>query len=117
MSDMATTGGVPPRADLEQAVEVLRLLADPTRLAILAALDGAELPVRELANLVERPFPAVSQHLAKLRAGRLVASRRDGTTILYSQPDPHIAALVTNTLHHTEHLLYERPPHHGLTAH
>ena len=98
--------------ELDRAAEVLRLLADRTRLEILALLDGTELSVSELAAAVGRPLPAVSQHLAKLRAGRLVSVRRDGVSMRYSQPDEHVAALVTNVLHHAEHLLYEVPPHH-----
>ena len=102
----------PPQPDLNQAVEVLRLLADPTRLSILTMLDGVELSVGDIADQLQRPVPAVSQHLAKLRTGRLVTTRRAGTSVYYSQPDEHIAALVTNVLHHTEHVLYARPPHH-----
>ena len=102
----------PPQPDLNQTVEVLRLLADPTRLSILTMLDGVELSVGDIADQLQRPVPAVSQHLAKLRTGRLVTTRRAGTSVYYSQPDEHIAALVTNVLHHTEHVLYARPPHH-----
>jgi DNA-binding transcriptional ArsR family regulator len=103
---------VPARAELDHAVEVLRLLADRTRLAILTMLDGTEMSVTEIAETLGRPSASVSQHLAKLRSGRLVSTRRDGTTIYYSQPDEHVAALVANVLHHTEHTLYEVPPHH-----
>nr|WP_232014284.1 metalloregulator ArsR/SmtB family transcription factor [Cellulomonas fimi] len=102
----------PPDEDLDHAVEVLRLLADRTRLAILAMLDGTEMPVNAIAEALGRPAPAVSQHLARLRAGRLVTSRRDGTTVFYGQPDEHVAALVANVLQHTEHALYDVPPHH-----
>lgn len=102
----------PTQADLDHSVEVLRLLADRTRLAILALLGGTELSVTAIAERLGRPIPAVSQHLAKLRTGNLVVARREGTSIYYSQPDEHVAALVTNVLHHTEHVLYDRPPHH-----
>ena len=101
------------RADeVARAVEVLRLLADPTRLRILVLLQGAELRVGDLAAELDRPVPAVSQHLAKLRAAGLVVARREGTSVRYSQPDEHVAALVTNVLQHAEHLLYANPPHH-----
>lgn len=112
----ATEHTTPPDADLDHAVEVLRLLADRTRLAILAMLDGTEMSVTAIAEALDRPVPGVSQHLAKLRAGHLVTARRDGTTIHYSQPDQHLAALVTNVLHHTEHRLYNSPPHHRRPA-
>lgn len=104
---------VRPDAELDHAVDVLRLLADRTRLAILAMLEGTEMSVSAIAAALDRPGPAVSQHLAKLRAGHLVTSRREGTTVYYGQPDEHVAALVTNVLQHTEHALYDTPPHHG----
>lgn len=107
-----TPARVPPDPDLDHAVEVLRLLADRTRLAILAMLDGTQMSVSAIAEALSRPAPAVSQHLARLRAGRLVTTRREGTTVFYGQPDEHIAALVTGILHHTEHALYDQPPHH-----
>ncbi|HML50898.1 MAG TPA: metalloregulator ArsR/SmtB family transcription factor [Propionicimonas sp.] len=102
----------PSPDELDHAVEVLRLLADHTRLAILALLHGRELSVTAIAEHLGRPVPGISQHLAKLRTGNLVTSRRDGTTVYYTQPDEHVAALVLNVLQHTEHHLYDRPPHH-----
>jgi DNA-binding transcriptional ArsR family regulator len=99
--------------EVRVAVEVLKLLADPTRLAILAMLDGAELPVGAIAEALARPVPAVSQHLAKLRAQSLVVARREGSSVHYSQPDEHVARLVTNALQHAEHLLHDEPPHHA----
>lgn len=100
------------RPELEQAADVLRLLADPTRLAILQLLGDGELSVSDIAEALGRPLPVVSQHLAKLRTGHLVTSRREGRTIFYSQSTDHVGALVTNVLHHTEHMLYPEPPHH-----
>ena len=104
---------LPPDEDLDHAVDVLRLLADRTRLAILVVLDDREMSVGALAEVLGRPATAVSQHLAKLRAGRLVTSRRDGTTVHYSQRDAHVRALVANVVQHTEHTLYAVPPHHA----
>lgn len=93
-------------------MDVPRLLADHTRLAILALLKGTEMSITTLAETLERPTPAISQHLAKLRAGHLVATRREGTTVFYAQASELVAALVTNVLHHTEHSLYPLPLHH-----
>ena len=101
-----------PDADLDAAVEVLRLLADRTRLAILSALQGQEMSVGAIADHLGRPVPAVSQHLAKLRSGRLVHTRRDGVTVYYSHANEHVGALVRNVLQQAEHLSYDSPPHH-----
>ena len=99
-------------AEVIAATGVLKLLADPTRLAMLAMLDRRELTVSAIAAALERPVPAVSQHLAKLRAHGLVVARRAGSSVHYSQPDEHVARLVTNALQHAEHLLHDSPPHH-----
>ncbi|MBM9469110.1 winged helix-turn-helix transcriptional regulator [Nakamurella sp. YIM 132084] len=58
------------------AVEVFRMLADPTRVQLLWSLIDRELPVNELAAQLNRLGPAVWQHLAKLRMARLVSTRR-----------------------------------------
>ncbi|MBO1770106.1 metalloregulator ArsR/SmtB family transcription factor [Agrococcus sp. TF02-05] len=103
----------PSTEEVTAAAAVLKLLADPTRLAVLAMLEREELSVGTIAERLDRPLPAVSQHLAKLRAHGLVVARRDGSSVRYSQPDAHVARLVTNALHHAEHLLHETPPHHA----
>jgi DNA-binding transcriptional ArsR family regulator len=60
------------------------LLAGETRLKILHLLDSAgELCVCDLATILEMTPAAVSQHLSRLRSGRMVSSRRDGMTIYY----------------------------------
>ncbi|MFI2753998.1 ArsR/SmtB family transcription factor [Cellulomonas sp. P22] len=100
-------------ADLDMAVEMLRLLADHTRLAILDLLRDGELSVGTIANQLGRPVPGVSQHLAKLRTGRLVHTRRDGVTVYYRQANEHVDALVRNVLQQAEHLRFENPPHHA----
>lgn len=59
--------------------EAHRMLADPTRLRILWALFAGEQSVGGLAELVGVTPLIVSQHLAKLRLGRVVTTRRERT--------------------------------------
>jgi DNA-binding transcriptional ArsR family regulator len=87
------------------AVETFKLLGDVTRLKILWALLHSEHSVGELAAHVEAHPPAVSQHLAKLRAARLVRVRRDGNRIFYAAENAHVRHLVEEALSHTEHLV------------
>ena len=98
------------------AVEVFRMLADPTRVQLLWVLIGRELAVNELAALVGKPGPAVSQHLAKLRLGRLVHTRREGASVFYRIANEHIARLVTDAVHNAEHATTETPAHHGAVS-
>jgi DNA-binding transcriptional ArsR family regulator len=64
-------------------VEIQQVLCEPARLGIVAALDGAELTVGELAALIGRRVPATSQHLRLLRDLELVEGERLGTTVRY----------------------------------
>ncbi|GAA0716520.1 hypothetical protein GCM10010199_18190 [Dactylosporangium roseum] len=75
-------------------MDVLRALAEPTRLRLVWALAAREHSVGELAELVDAHVAAVSQHLAKLREAGMVASRRDGTRIFYRAATPHLADLL-----------------------
>lgn len=101
---------------VEQAVEVFRLLADETRVRLLCLLLDAELTVGELAERLGRPAPGVSQHLARLRRGRIVATRRDGTRVHYSIADDHAAQMVIDALRHAEHGQTVSPRHHQFDA-
>jgi DNA-binding transcriptional ArsR family regulator len=63
---------------------VLKALAEPRRREILRVVWSEELPATEIASRFEEVTrSAISQHLAVLRAARLVNERRDGTRRLY----------------------------------
>ncbi len=94
------------------AVEVLRILADPTRLQLAGLLLEEEKSVSDLADELGRPASGVSQHLAKMRMARLVTTRRQGTSILYRVENDHVRQLVIDTIGHVEHLLDDVPAHH-----
>jgi DNA-binding transcriptional ArsR family regulator len=59
-------------------------LADPTRRAILAALQDGALPVGALADDLPVSRPAVSQHLRVLSDAGLVSVTSQGTKRLYA---------------------------------
>lgn len=77
-----------------EAAELLKLLANDQRLIILCRLSDAELSVSELGEHVSLAQSALSQHLAKLRAQGLVATRRDGQNIYYRLASPVAQKLV-----------------------
>ena len=62
---------------------VFRALADPSRRAIFERLAKSELPVKALTARFDISQPAVSQHLAALRAAGLVIERREGRHVFY----------------------------------
>lgn len=59
---------------------VLKLMADPTRLRILALLDADELSVGELSRSLGMAQSRVSNHLRLLREANLLVERHSGTS-------------------------------------
>jgi DNA-binding transcriptional ArsR family regulator len=58
-------------------------LADPSRRAIFVSLTRGEAAVKDLTARFDISQPAVSQHLAHLKAAGLVKARRDGRLVHY----------------------------------
>ncbi|WP_332688109.1 ArsR/SmtB family transcription factor [Devosia sp.] len=59
-------------------VDIFKVLADPTRRAMLERLATAEMTATELREGFAISQPAMSQHLAVLRGAGLVSERREG---------------------------------------
>lgn len=67
-------------------VDQLSVLSDATRVRMLSVLEGRELTVSELCDVIQLPQSTVSRHLKTLLDGDWVTSRRDGTRRLYTLP-------------------------------
>lgn len=78
--------------DLNAWSDCLKVLADPTRVRLLALLEREELTVAELATITHLAQPRVSTHLAKLRDAALVVDRRAGVSAYYRFNDAMDAA-------------------------
>lgn len=85
-----------PRAD--EAAELLAAMANPKRLLILCNLLDEELSVNELVARVDLAQSPLSQHLSKLRAMKLVTTRREGQMVLYRLASDGVARVLA-TLH------------------
>ena len=77
-----------------EAAQLLKLLANDQRLTVLCRLSGGEMSVTQLGQHVNLTQTALSQHLAKLRAEGLVATRREAQTIYYRLSDPIAERLI-----------------------
>jgi ubiquinone/menaquinone biosynthesis C-methylase UbiE/DNA-binding transcriptional ArsR family regulator len=64
-------------------VKILRVVADPNRLRILLLLEGEELSVAELQEILTTGQSTISTHLAQLKQAGLVEDRRTGKYSLY----------------------------------
>ena len=83
--------------------EIFKILGDPTRMRIVAALRIKELCVGDIAALMEISLSGVSHQLRLLKKSRIVKTRRDGKMMYYSLDDDHIEALIDIALNHLNH--------------
>ncbi len=84
--------------NIDQAVDLLKSLANDRRLLIMCHLTEGSKTVGELERLVGLSQSAISQHLAVLRMRRLVRTERVGMHIYYEIDSPE-AKEVLKTLH------------------
>ncbi|AIQ27326.1 MULTISPECIES: ArsR/SmtB family transcription factor [Paenibacillus] len=82
-------------SDIQQfKTEFFKALAHPMRIRILELLSEGEKNVNELQAILGSEGSAVSQQLAVLRAKNVVASVKEGTTVIYALRDPLIKDLL-----------------------
>src|SRR5579875_51569 len=84
------------RDDLRTALTArfFQVLADPTRLRIIALLLEREHNVSALVNALGAPQGRVSSHLACLKWCGFVQQRREGRYIYYAITDPRVRELM-----------------------
>ena len=71
--------------------ETLAVLGHPCRLRIIEEIGGGEHDVATLAQLLGISHSGTSQHLAHLRARRLVTERRQGRQVFYTLSNPALS--------------------------
>ena len=90
----ARTKSLNKRKGIAASGHLLKSLGNEKRLAILYLLQEAEHSVLDIAAVLRLRQPTVSQQLARLRADRLVKTRRDGQTVYYSLACEKTSALL-----------------------
>jgi ArsR family transcriptional regulator, zinc-responsive transcriptional repressor len=102
---METATRVPDQ--LAGAVELLKALASPVRLAAVVELGRGPRCVHELQTALadggrEVSQPRLSQHLRVLRQAGLVTTTRRGAEITYRLADAHVGHIVNDTIRHAQ---------------
>lgn len=100
-----------PPADgpLDEAMErsvaqTSQAFATPSRVRILVRLWQSPATVTILATDTGLEQSSVSHQLRILRDLRLVQTRRDGRSVVYSLHDDHVAIMLNEAIYHVEHL-------------
>ncbi len=98
----ASPPGGPPLsvAEAQRMGEFFAVLADPTRLRLIALLEKEEHCVCDLAAHLATTESAVSHQLRALRAARLVTYRKEGRQVFYQLHDHHVLGLYRNVREH-----------------
>jgi len=84
----------PFQTKAEEVAATLTAMANPKRLMVLCTLLEGETSAGDLAEVVQLSPAALSQHLGKMKALRLVSTRRDGQTIYYSLASAEVKAVL-----------------------
>jgi ArsR family transcriptional regulator, zinc-responsive transcriptional repressor len=92
---------------LAGAVDLLKALASPIRLATVVELCEGSRCVHELQESLETAGravsqPLLSQHLKVLREAGLVTTTRRGTEITYQLADAHVGHIVNDAIRHSQ---------------
>jgi DNA-binding transcriptional ArsR family regulator len=94
----AASMGERMQAQAEQAAELLKALSNPQRLRVMCLLIDGEKTVGEINAEVDLSQSALSQHLAVLREGGLVQTRRESQSVYYAVAPGPVHQLI-RTLH------------------
>ena len=87
---------------LQELADLLRALGHPQRVGLVEELRGGEQDVNHLCEALGCSHARMSQHLAKLRALRLVRMRREGRHVYYRLADPRLAGWLLDGLDFVE---------------
>ena len=70
--------------------EVLKALAQPTRLKILELLRNGERCICEIVPAINGEQSNISRHISVMQKSHLIATRKDGVKVMVKVRDPRI---------------------------
>ncbi|KPU44548.1 HTH-type transcriptional repressor SmtB [Oxobacter pfennigii] len=74
--------------------EILKAIAHPVRLCIVKGLIESQCNVTKIQECLNLPQSTISQHLAKLKAARIIEGERNGLEICYKVVDQDIKKII-----------------------
>ena len=75
---------------LELKAEILKALAQPTRLKILELLRNGERCICEIVPAINGEQSNISRHISLMQKTHLVTTRKDGVKVMVKVKDPKI---------------------------
>jgi DNA-binding transcriptional ArsR family regulator len=97
---------------LELKAEVLKVLAQPTRLKILELLRNGERCICEIVPAINGEQSNISKHISLMQKCHLITTRKDGVKVMVNVKDPRVfeildkvSAILKNQMKEQEKLL------------
>jgi len=81
---------------LEIKAEILRVLAQPTRLKIIELLRSGERCICEIVAAINGEQSNISRHISLMEKSHLVNTRKDGVRVMVKVKDPKIFEILDN---------------------
>jgi len=75
---------------LELKAEILKALAQPTRLKILELLRNGEKCICEIVPAINGEQSNISRHISLMQKSNLVTTRKDGVKVMVKVSDPRV---------------------------
>jgi DNA-binding transcriptional ArsR family regulator len=75
---------------LELKAEVLKVLAQPTRLKILELLRNGERCICEIVPAINGEQSNISKHISLMQKTHLITTRKDGVKVMVNVKDPRV---------------------------
>ena len=75
---------------LELKAEILKALAQPTRLKILELLRNGERCICEIVPAINGEQSNISRHISLMQKSHLVTTRKDGVKVMVKVSDPRV---------------------------
>ena len=91
---------MPCDEQLYDLADLFKVFGDTTRIKILYALFESEMCVCDIATLLNMEQSAISHQLKVLKQSKLVRSRRQGKSVIYSLDDDHVRTMIDMGFEH-----------------
>ena len=88
--------------ELYDLAELFKIFGDSTRIKMLFVLCESEVCVADLAAALDMTQSAISHQLKILKQSKLVKTRREGKSIIYSIADDHVRSIIQIGMDHIE---------------
>lgn len=86
----------------QRVSEVLKAVAHPVRLQIVAALEKKAMCVADIMAVVGGKQAITSQQLNMMRTRGVLEARREGNRVFYSIANPNVLKLLDCMYHHCD---------------